>query len=110
MARPAPVMVFCTDLPQQRESADSPWSRQENWERKRLAILECCEKNGVACLDLYTLCGFDMTKEPTYTPPTDMVHDRGVYFMDGLHPNPRGTDVIADHEIRFMEALSAGDP
>ena len=105
-----PVMVFCTDLPQQRENADSPWSRRENWERKRLAVLECCEKNGVACLDLYTLCGFDMTKEPTYTPPTDMVHDRGVHFMDGLHPNPRGTDVIADHEIRFMEALSAGDP
>ena len=76
----------------------------------KVAVLECCEKNGVACLDLYTLCGFDMSKEPTYTPPTDMVHDRGVYFMDGLHPNPRGTDVIADHEIRFMEALSAGDP
>ena len=56
-----PVIFFCTDLPQQRESADSPWSRRENWERKRLAILECCVRNGVACLDLYSLCGFDMT-------------------------------------------------
>ena len=100
-----PVIIFCTDLPQQRESADSPWSRRENWERKRLAILECCVRNGVACLDLYSLCGFDMTKEPMYVPPTDMVSDRGVYYMDGLHPNPRGIDVITDHEIRFMEEL-----
>lgn len=93
-------MIFCTDLPQQRDSADSPWSRRENWERKRLAILECCEKNGVDCLDLYELCAFDMTKEPMYTEPTDKVNDRGVYYMDGLHPNRRGIDRITDLEIR----------
>lgn len=92
-------MIFCTDLPQQRDSADSPWSRRENWERKRLAVLECCAKNGVTCLDLYELCGFDMTKEPMFTAPTDKVNDRGVYYMDGLHPNPRGIDLITDFEI-----------
>ena len=97
-----PKMVFCTDLPQQRENADSPWSRQENWERKRLAILECCEKNKVDCLDLYMLCGFDMTQEPMFVPPTDKVNDRGVYYMDGLHPNPRGIDVITTYEIEKM--------
>ena len=98
----APEMIFCTDLPQQRDSADSPWSRQENWERKRLAILECCEKNGVTCLDLYELCGFNMAEEPMYTEPTDKVNDRGVHYMDGLHPNPKGIDVITEHEIRLM--------
>ena len=98
----APEMIFCTDLPQQRESADSPWSRQENWERKRLAILECCEKNGVPCLDLYSLCGFNMAEEPMFVPPTDKVNDRGKYYMDGLHPNPRGIDVITEYEIRMI--------
>ncbi len=98
----APKMIFCTDLPQQRESADSPWSLRENWERKRLAILECCEKNGITCLDLYTLCGFDMTKEPMFVPPTDKVSDRGVYYMDGLHPNPRGIDRITEYEMELI--------
>ena len=98
----APEMIFCTDLPQQRDNADSPWSRQENWERKRLAILECCAKNGITCLDLYELCGFNMAEEPMYTEPTDKVNDRGVHYMDGLHPNPRGIDVITDYEIRLM--------
>ena len=100
-----PVMIFCTDLPQQRDDPDSPWSRQENWERKRLAILECCEKNGVECLDLYTLCGFDMSREPMFHAPTDTVHDNGIYTMDGLHPNPRGIEKITDLEIEAMERL-----
>jgi len=105
-----PVMIFCTDLPQQRYSADSPWSRRENWERKRLAILECCEKNGVACLDLYELCGFDMTKEPMFTEPTDMVNDRGVYYMDGLHPNRQGIEVIAELEIKKILEIRGAKP
>ena len=96
-------MIFCTDLPQQRDSKDSPWSRKENWERKREAILECCEKNGVQCLDLYELCGFDMDKEPMYTEPTNMVNNRGNYYMDGLHPNEKGIDRITDLEIEMMK-------
>ena len=103
-----PVMIFCTDLPQQRDSADSSWSLQENWERKRTAILECCEKNGVECLDLYRLCGFDMSLEPMFTAPTDKVNDRGVYYMDGLHPNRRGIEVITDYEIRKIQELRTG--
>lgn len=98
-----PVMIFCTDLPQQRESKDSPWSRKENWERKRQAILECCEKNGVCCLDLYELCGFDMDREPIYTEPTDTENNRGEYYMDGLHPNEKGIDRITDLEIEMMK-------
>ena len=99
----APVMIFCTDLPQQRDDENSPWSQQANWERKRLAILECCAKNGVECLDLYTLCGFDMSREPMFHAPTDTIHDNGVYYMDGLHPNPKGIDRITDFEIEMME-------
>lgn len=106
----SPVMIFCTDLPQQRDSAESNWSRQENWERKRLAILECCRKNGVECLDLYTLCAFDMTQEPMYTEPTDIVHDRGVYYMDGLHPNSRGIDRITEFETEAMLNLDKSTP
>ena len=98
-----PVMIFCTDLPQQRDSKDSPWSRKENWERKRQAILECCEKNGIYCLDLYDLCRFDMDREPMYTEPTDREHDRGEYYMDGLHPNEKGVDRITDLEIEAMK-------
>lgn len=97
-----PVLIFCTDLPQQREDASTPWSDPDNWERKRLAILECCEKNGIPCLDLLTLCGFDMSLEPYWVGPTDTVHDNGVYFMDGLHPNPRGIDRITELEITEM--------
>jgi len=101
----APVMIFCTDLPQQRDDENSPWSQQANWERKRLAILECCEKNGVECLDLYTLCNFDMSQEPMFHAPTDTIHDNGVNYMDGLHPNPKGIDRITDFEIEVMEKL-----
>lgn len=97
-----PTMIFCTDLPQQRENADTPWSRPENWERKRQAILECCEKNGIPCLDLFQLCDFDMSIEPYWVGPTDMVNNYGVYFMDGLHPNPKGIDRITDFILQEM--------
>ena len=95
-------MIFCTDLPQQRDDPNSEWSKQENWERKRLAIIECCEKNGIECLDLYTLCHFDMSPEPTFHAPTDTKSNNGVYYMDGLHPNPKGIDLITDYEIEAM--------
>ena len=101
--KPGPRMIFCTDLPQQRDSTDSAWSRRENWERKRLAILECCRKNGVLCLDLYELCGFNMADEPMFTAPTDTVNDRGVYYMDGLHPNRRGIDLITNFEVGMIK-------
>ena len=97
-----PKMIFCTDLPQQRASAESAWSLKENWERKRNAIIECCEKNNVVCLDLYKLCNFDMSYEPYWTSPTDKVNDNGLYFMDGLHPNQYGIDIITSLEIQEM--------
>ncbi|MCR4648766.1 MAG: hypothetical protein K5776_06785 [Lachnospiraceae bacterium] len=101
----APVMIYCTDLPQQRDSADSEWSKKENWERKRLAILECCEKNDIECLDLYELCDFDMSIEPMFVAPTDKVNNHGVYYMDGLHPNPKGIDLITDFEVMKLKEI-----
>lgn len=98
-----PKMIFCTDLPQKRSSASSAWSQKENWERKRNAIIECCEKNGVTCLDLYKLCAFDMSFEPYWTEPTDKVNDNGLYFMDGLHPNQYGMDIVTSLEIEEMK-------
>lgn len=98
-----PRMIFCTDLPQQRDSKESEWSKKENWERKRLAILECCERNGIVCLDLYALCAFDMEGEPMYHEPTDTKSDNGIYYMDGLHPNRRGMDLITSLEIDLMK-------
>jgi hypothetical protein len=98
-----PKMIFCTDLPQQRSSASSAWSLKENWERKRNAILECAEKNNVTCLDLYKLCNFDMSFEPYWVSPTDKVNDNGLYFMDGLHPNKFGIDIITSLEIEEMK-------
>ena len=101
--RHMPKMIFCTDLPQQRSNAASAWSLKENWERKRNAIIECCEKNNVACLDLYKLCNFDMSFEPYWVSPTDKVNDNGLYFMDGLHPNQYGIDIITSLEIEEMK-------
>jgi hypothetical protein len=98
-----PRMIFCTDLPQQRSSASSSWSQKANWERKRNAIIECAEKNGVACLDLYKLCGFDMSFEPYWTEPTDKVNDNGLYYMDGLHPNQYGMDVVTSLEVEELK-------
>ena len=97
-----PTMIFCTDLPQKRENQGTAWSDPQNWERKRLAILECCEKNDVICLDLLRLCHFDMSYEPYFVPPTDKEHNYGVYYMDGLHPNEYGMDIITNLEIDVL--------
>jgi hypothetical protein len=98
-----PKMIFCTDLPQQRSNATSAWSLKENREHKRNAIIEGAEKNNVALLDLYKLCNFDMSFEPFWVSPTDKVNDNGLYFMDGLHPNQYGIDIITSLEIEEMK-------
>lgn len=98
-----PKMIFCTDLPQKRKGGESTWSLKENWERKNNAIRECCKKNNVACLDLYNLCNFDMEYEPEWQSPTDTINNKGLYFMDGLHPNIFGIDIITSLEYDFLK-------
>ena len=97
-----PKLIICTDIPQKRSGGTLSWNLKENWERKRNAIIECCEKNNVACLDLYTLCNFDMSYEPEWSAPTDKVNNNGLYFMDGLHPNEYGIDIITSLEVDML--------
>lgn len=86
----APFIVFCTPLPQKRSNSFNSFSQPENWLRKRDAIVECCNKYDIKCIDLYNLCDWDFTKEPYWTSPTDIKNNHGIYTMDGLHPNENG--------------------
>ena len=103
-----PRMIMCTDIPQKRQSS-LEYSNPVNWERKRQAIIEACEKNGIPYLDLLVLCSFDMSYEPAYVPPTDKTTNNGLYYMDGLHPNQYGMDLITSIEVaeirRFLQTL-----
>ena len=103
-------MIMCTDLPQNRNDASSAWSQRANWERKVNAIIEACQKNNIPYLDLYHECAFDMSKEPYWTSPTDFVTDNGIYFMDGLHPNRYGIDIITSLEVQEMKKFISINP
>lgn len=100
-----PTLIFTSELPQQRYSSDSEWSNTDNCLRKSNAIKQCCIKNKIYYLDLYNICNFDMSFEPMYNPPTDKINNRGLYYMDGLHPNKYGIDIITSAEISAMLQL-----
>lgn len=85
-----PYLVLCTSLPQKRINGKNDFSNPNNWMRRRNAIVECCNKYDVHCVDLYKLTAWDLSKEPYWNPPTDTKTNRGVYTMDGLHPNETG--------------------
>ncbi|MCQ2386811.1 MAG: SGNH/GDSL hydrolase family protein, partial [Clostridia bacterium] len=95
--------IFCTTLPQKRENDQNPFSNPENWLRKRNAVIECCEKYRVPCLDLYSLLPWDFSREPYWVSPTSMVENRGIYTMDGLHPNKFGYRDIAHLVAEFLK-------
>ena len=97
-----PTLLFCSGIPQQRDNASSVWSQKANWVRKCLAIKQCCEKNGIYYIDLFNICNFDMSFEPFYVAPTDMTTNNGLYYMDGLHPNKYGIDLITSVEVQAM--------
>jgi hypothetical protein len=109
-----PKMIFCSDLPMKINNTSDGRSDPKSWERKRLAIMECCEKNNVAFLDLLKLCNFDMSYEPGWPNNaegiTDKVNDTGLYFMDGLHPNQYGIDIITSLEIQEMLKYVTNNP
>ena len=90
-----PALFFCTPLPQKRNNENDPFSVTANTMRKRAAIIECCNRYSVSCIDLYTSAAFDMSVEPYWVAPTDKTTNSGVYFMDGLHPNKYGYQIIA---------------
>lgn len=90
-----PFLIFCTTLPQKRSNRFNKFSKSDNWLRKRDAVVECCNKYKVHCIDFYNLCDWDFSKEPYWVPPTDVHTNRGVFTMDGVHPNQKGYEDMA---------------
>lgn len=88
-----PHIVVCTTLPQKRTTGS--YSDPANWLRKRNAVVECCNKYNVHCVDLYSLFNIDWSLEPSWQGPTDKVNCNGIYTMDGLHPNKWGYELIS---------------
>lgn len=91
-----PVLVFATTLPQKRNNSGDEFSQAANWKRKRDAVVECCAKYKVDCIDLYTKIPWDMAAEPYWVSPTVKTVNNGVYMMDGLHPNKYGYQIISE--------------
>lgn len=90
-----PLLVLCTTLPQKRQNRFNKFSQPDNWLRKRDAIVECSNKYKIHCIDFYNLCNWDFSKEPYWTSPTNLTLNRGIYTMDGLHPNQKGYEDMA---------------
>lgn len=88
-----PYIVFCTTLPENRTNSSNNYSKPENWNRKRMAIIECCTKYNVPCIDLQKLLDWDMTLEPFYS--SGDTTNNGIYTLDGIHPNTFGYNQIA---------------
>src|SRR3546814_13810471 len=67
------------------DSASNSFSKLENWKRKRDAIVECCDRYKVHCIDLQTMLRIDMSLEPYYDSgsPADTETNNGNLFMDG---------------------------
>ena len=85
-----PYLAVLTPLPQKRSGGALTWSFEPNWIRKRNAVVECCNKYNIHCIDTYCLWGVDMSKEPEWSSPTDKINQNGIYTMDGLHPSKVG--------------------
>ena len=90
-----PYLAVLTPLPQKRSGGALTWSFEPNWIRKRNAVVECCNKYNIHCIDTYCLWGVDMSKEPEWSSPTDKINQNGIYTMDGLHPSKVGYKKIA---------------
>ncbi len=90
-----PILVFCTPLPQKRIDSNNDFSKEENWLRKRAAVIECSIKNKIHCVDLFNKIPIDMELEPYWVAPTDKNTNNGIYYMDGLHPNKTLFEIMA---------------
>jgi len=88
-------LILLSGFPQKRYNDDSEFSKPSNWKRKEDAIKECGLKYGVKVIDIQDLCKYNMTLEPYWAPPTDPLTNNGLYFMDGLHPNKYGYELVS---------------
>ena len=101
-----PKLFLCTTLPQRRYNSLSDWSNPQNWERKRLACIECAEKYGIPLIDLAKEFAIDWNAEP-YWPGqgysgTSKTDNQGIYTMDGLHPNEFGYAYISRIVSKYL--------
>ena len=90
-----PYIAVLTPTAQKRDGGDNTWNLHRNWLNKRNAVAEACIKNSVHCIDMFNLWGVDMSKEPSWVSPTDTINSKGIYTMDGLHPNRIGFEKFA---------------
>lgn len=88
-----PYLIICTNLPQNRGGEFFEFSYPENWKRKRDAIVEVCNKYNIECVDLLSAMPWDASKEPIFN--IAEWANKGIYTMDGLHPNYVGFRKIA---------------
>lgn len=88
-------LYLLTDIPSKREGEQHNYTISCNYGKSEM-IKEVCEQNKVPYIDTMTKCRFNEDFEPAYTPPTDLTTNKGVYYMDGLHLNEYGNDVLTD--------------
>lgn len=94
-------LYILTDIPSKRSSEQHGYTVVCNYGKSEM-IKEVCSQNSVPYIDTMTKCRFNEDFEPSYTPPTDLTTNNGVYYMDGLHLNEYGNDVLTDvivHEL-----------
>ena len=88
-------LYILTDIPSKRNGEQHGYTIVCNYGKSEM-IKEVCIQNGVPYIDTMTKCRFNEDFEPAYTPPTDLTTNKGVYYMDGLHLNEYGNDVLTD--------------
>ena len=97
-----PIVVLCSTLPQQRNGASNVWADPINSKRKADACREVGQLLHVPLLDFSVLAGFNLINEPYWINPTDKIHNKGTYMMDGLHPNKFGYRRLARLAYDFI--------
>ena len=92
------LIGLVSDMPQQR-GTDASYGLPANWQRKRQAIIEVAAYRGVLLGDVQGTYPINMALEPSWSAPTDKVTNNGNIYLDGLHENEVGHQIIADHCI-----------
>lgn len=88
-------LYILTDIPSKRKGEQHGYTQVCNYGKSEM-IKEVCRQNNVPYIDTMAKCRFNEDFEPSYTPPTDLTANNGIYYMDGLHLNEYGNDVLTD--------------
>lgn len=103
-----PKVLLLNGLPQNRgnHNPGDDWNNHLNHQRKRYAAEEVAQYTHTPCLDTFRYCGWDCSIEPFYVGPTDKVNAKGIYTMDGLHPNKYGYDRLTDYIVEEIKGIA----